>query len=321
MEAGKGEARAASFPVPTFFGNLIDSERLLAPLLIAPAILYIVVLVGIPFLLAIYYSLSDATTGDPSLNFVGLRNFVAILEDPVFRRSLKNTFIFTIVSQALVLVLAKILALALLKDFRGKWLARFLIMLPWTAPIALGVIGWMWILDSIFSPIDWSLRYMGLLGRPDAILGPASNLYWLGVPSLAMTSVIVVHIWRMLPLATVIMLAGLTALPQEVLDAAKVDGAGFWRLLFQIMIPLLLPIISIAALFGVVFTFTDMVVVYVLTQGGPIHSTQVLASWAFFKGIEAGDLAQGSAIALFLFPVMAAMAIFMLRLARRTEVA
>ena len=179
----------------------------------------------------------------------------------------------------------------------------------------------MWILDSIFSPIDWSLRYMGLLGRPGAILGPASNLYWLGVPSLAMTSVIVVHTWRMLPLATVILLAGLTALPQEVLDAAEVDGAGFWRRMFQIMIPLLLPILSIAALFGVVFTFTDMVVVYVLTQGGPIHSTQVLASWAFFKGIEAGDLAQGSAIALFLFPVMAAMAIFMLRLARRTEVA
>jgi multiple sugar transport system permease protein len=270
--------------------------------------------------MAIYLSLSDATTGDPNLSFVGLRNFKAILRDPVFLKSLKNTFIFTFVSQIFVLVLAKILALALLEDFRGKWLVRFLILLPWTTPVALGTIGWLWMLDSIFSPIDWMLRYLGLLGTPGAILGANSNLYWLGVPSLAMLSVIMVHTWRMLPLATVILLAGLTSIPQEILDAAEVDGAGFWRRLFQITIPLLFPIIAIAFLFGIVFTFTDITVVYVLTQGGPIHSTQVLASWAFFKGIEAGDLAQGAAVALFLFPVMAGAAVLILRFARRTEV-
>jgi multiple sugar transport system permease protein len=301
--------------------HIWDREQVLAPLLIAPAILYIVVLVGIPFCMAIYYSLSDATTGSQTLHFVGLRNFQAVLKDAVFRKALLNTFIFTLVSQALVLVLAKILALALIKDFRGKWLARFLILLPWTAPIALGTIGWMWMLDSIFSPIDWLLRYMGLLGAPGALLGANSNLYWLGVPSLAMLSVILVHTWRMLPLATVILLAGLTSIPQEILDAAEVDGAGFWRRLFQIMIPMLLPIMAVAVLFGIVFTFTDIAVVYILTQGGPVHSTQVLASWAFFKGIEAGDLAQGAAVALFLFPAMAGVAALMLRLARRSEVA
>ncbi|MCG6946110.1 MAG: sugar ABC transporter permease [Deltaproteobacteria bacterium] len=301
--------------------HIWDREQVLAPLLIAPAILYIVVLVGIPFCMAVYYSLSDATTGSQTLHFVGLRNFQAVLKDAVFRKALLNTFIFTLVSQALVLVLAKILALALIKDFRGKWLARFLILLPWTAPIALGTIGWMWMLDSIFSPIDWLLRYMGLLGAPGALLGANSNLYWLGVPSLAMLSVILVHTWRMLPLATVILLAGLTSIPQEILDAAEVDGAGFWRRLFQIMIPMLLPIMTVAVLFGIVFTFTDIAVVYILTQGGPVHSTQVLASWAFFKGIEAGDLAQGAAVALFLFPAMAGVAALMLRLARRSEVA
>jgi multiple sugar transport system permease protein len=300
--------------------HIWDREQVLAPLLIAPAILYIVVLVGIPFFMAIYYSLSDATTGSQTLHFVGLRNFQAVLKDPVFRKSLVNTFIFTLVSQALVLVLAKILALALIKDFRGKWLVRFLILLPWTAPIALGTIGWMWMLDSIFSPIDWLVRYLGLLGAPGAILGANSNLYWLGVPSLAMLSVILVHTWRLLPLATVILLAGLSAIPQEILDAAEVDGAGFWRRLFQIMIPMLLPIMTVAVLFGIVFTFTDIAVVYILTQGGPVHSTQVLASWAFFKGIEAGDLAQGAAVALFLFPPMAGVAALMLRVARRSEV-
>ena len=300
--------------------HIWDREQVLAPLLIAPAILYIVVLVGIPFFMAIYYSLSDATTGSQTLHFVGLRNFQAVLKDHVFRKALINTFIFTLVSQALVLVLAKILALSLMKDFRGKWLVRFLILLPWTAPIALGTIGWMWMLDSIFSPIDWLLRYVGLLGAPGAVLGANSNLYWLGVPSLAMLSVILVHTWRMLPLATVILLAGLSSIPQEILDAAEVDGAGFWRRLFQIMIPMLLPIMTVAVLFGIVFTFTDIAVVYILTQGGPVHSTQVLASWAFFKGIEAGDLAQGAAIALFLFPPMAGVAALMLRVARRSEV-
>ena len=313
MSAFKGE-----FGGP--LSHIWDRERVLAPLLIAPAIVYIVVLVGGPFLLAIYYSLSSATTGSQSLQFVGLKNFQAVLKDPVFRKALVNTFIFTLVSQALVLILAKVLALALIKDFRGKWLVRFLILLPWTAPIALGTIGWMWMLDSIFSPIDWILRYVGLLGAPDAMLGSNSNLYWLGVPSLAMLSVIMVHTWRMLPLATVILLAGLTAIPQEILDAAEVDGAGFWRRLFQIIIPMLLPIMAVAVLFGIVFTFTDIAVVYILTQGGPVHSTQVLASWAFFKGIEAGDLAQGAAVALFLFPAMAGVAVLMLRLARRTEV-
>ena len=301
-------------------GRIWDRERVLAPLLIAPAILYIVILVGGPFFLAIYYSLSDATTGSTSLNFVGLSNFQAVIKDPVFRKALINTFIFTLCSQALVLVLAKVLALALIKEFRGKWLVRFLILLPWTAPIALGTVGWMWMLDSIFSPIDWILRYIGLLGTPDALLGGHSNLYWLGVPNLAMLFVIMVHTWRMLPLATVILLAGLTAIPQVILDAAQVDGAGSWRRLFQIMIPLLLPIMTVAVLFGIVFTFTDIAVVYILTQGGPVHSTQVLASWAFFKGIEAGDLAQGAAVALFLFPAMAGVAALMLRLARRTEV-
>ena len=297
-----------------------DNERVLSAFMIAPAIIYIAVLVGFPFVLAIMYSLSDATTGDPSLDFVGLKNFIAVVQDPVFQKSLKNTFIFTFVSQALVIVLSKALALALLEDFRGKRVVRFLILLPWTAPIALGTIGWMWIFDSIFSPIDWVLRYAGLLGSPDALLGANPNLYWLGVPELAMASIILVHTWRMLPLSTVIMLAGLTSIPRDILDAAAVDGAGFWRRMFQITIPMLLPIIGIAVLFGVAFTFTDITVVYLLTQGGPVHSTQVLASWAFFKGIEAGDLAQGAAIALFIFPVMAAVAVFILRLVRRTEV-
>jgi multiple sugar transport system permease protein len=297
-----------------------DQSALLAKLLIAPAILYVTAMIGFPFVLAILYSLSDITTGDPTLRLVGLRNFRDILADSVFRLSLKNTFFFAIVSQVLVILLSRVIATALMKEFRGKWLARFLIMLPWTAPIALGTIGWLWMLDSIFSPFDWVFRWLGLLGTPDALLGPQTNLYWLGVPSLAMASVIIVHIWRILPLATVIQLAGLSSIPKDLLEAAEVDGATPWRRTLEITIPLTLPIVSIAFLFGLVFTFTDVTVVYVLTRGGPVHSTQVLSTWTFFKGIEGGDLAQGAAISLFLFPLLAGVAALMLRMARKSEV-
>jgi multiple sugar transport system permease protein len=306
---------------PAFsLGYVWERERFLAAVMIAPAVLYIVALVGFPFILAILYSLSDATTGAPSLQLVGLRTFGIVLRDPVFLKAVQNTFIFTLVSQALVLVLAKILALVLMEDFRGKRLVRFLILLPWAAPISLGAIGWLWIFDSIFSPMDWVARSLGLLGGSNALLGAEPNLYWLGRPILAMASVILVQIWRILPLATVILLAGLTGIPRDVLDAAQVDGASFWRRLFQVVMPMLLPIMSVAFLFGFVFTFTDMTVVYVLTRGGPVNSTQVLASWAFLKGIEAGDLAQGAAVALFLFPALAGVTALVLLLARRAEV-
>jgi multiple sugar transport system permease protein len=232
---------------------------------------------------------------------------------------LQNTFLFTLVAQAIVIVLANILALALSQDFRGKWLARTLIILPWATPISLGTIGWLWLLDSKFSPIDWLLQAIGLLG-PDTLLGPGRNLNYLGREELAMASVILVHVWRILPLATVILLAGLTSIPQDLHDQAEVDGASFWRIHFQVTLPLIMPIMSIALLFGLIFTFGDMVVTFVLTRGGPVYYTQVLPLWAWFKGIDGGSLAEGAAIALFIFPVLLAVAILILRTARRTEV-
>jgi len=293
--------------------HLLERERVLGPLFLAPAFLYIVLLVGFPFVFAIYLSMTDATTGNPYASFVGLQNFIEIVQSPVFRRALKNTFVFTISSQVLVIVLAKVLALALNRDFRGKGVVLFLLLLPWVAPISLATIGWLWIFHARFSIIDWILRAVGLLP-------PNANMFWLGRPDLAMVAVITVHVWRMLPFSTVILLAGLTSIPKDILDQAEVDGAGFWRKLFQITIPLLLPVISVAILFGTIFTFTDMAVVYVLTRGGPFDTTQVLSSLAFFKGIVGGNLGVGAAISLFLFPVLFIAAVLILRLARRAEV-
>lgn len=291
---------------------LIDSERWLGPLMIGPAILYIVLLVGLPFVMALYYSVSNTTTGGGTLGFVGLRNFTNIVGTPKFQTALKNTLIFALVSQFVTLVLSNALALTLQRDFRGKRLLRFLILLPWVAPISIGTIAWLWIFDSTYSVLNWTLRVLGLI--------QGQGFMWLGLPNLAMGSVITVHVWRQLPLATVILLAGHSSIPKDIHDAAAVDGAGFWRHFFQVTLPLILPISLVALLFGLIFTFTDMVIIYNLTRGGPFDSTQVLASLAFYTGIAGGDLAEGAAIALFLFPLLLAVAFGFLRVAHRTEV-
>ncbi|AOK61060.1 carbohydrate ABC transporter permease [Burkholderia ubonensis] len=288
-------------------------DRWLGPLMLAPALVYIALLLGFPFLLAIWYSLTDVTVGSQAARFVGAENFRHVVQSPQFWKSLRNALVFTLISQALVVVLAKILALALARDFPGKWLVRLVILLPWVAPISLGSIGWLWIFDPVYSIINWTLHALGAVG-------PGVWPIWLGQPDLAMASVIVVDVWRLLPLATVIILAGMQGIPRELHDAAAMDGAGFWRRLFRIDIPLLMPVMLVALLFGIVFTLTDMIIIYVLTRGGPYDTTQVLASLAFFTGIQGGDLAEGAAISLFLFPLLVAVVVLLLTVAHRAEV-
>ena len=300
--------------------RLADREGTLAWLFLMPSVVYILALVAVPFVLAVGLALSDVTAGNPSYDWVGLRNFQRIFDDPVFWRSLGNTFVFTAVSMVLIVVLGKVLANILVADFRGKWVIRFLVLLPWTTPVALSSISWLWMLDSIFSPIDWVFRQLGLLGGEGALIKPDTNMYWLGEPGLAMASVIAVHVWRLTPLAAVIMVAGLVAIPRDLEEAARVDGAGYWRRMLEVTVPLVLPVAAVAALFGAIFTFTDMAVVDVLTNGGPNNATQVLTSWAFFRGIDGGDVGQGAAIALFLFPLLLAAAIAILRAVKRMEV-
>jgi multiple sugar transport system permease protein len=298
---------------PSARRRLSDRDGVLAWVFLLPSVVYIIALVALPFGLAIAFALSDVSAGDPSYDYVGLLNFERAFDDPVFWRSLSNTLVFTGVSIVFIVLLGKVLANVLIADFKGKWLVRFLVLLPWTTPVALSSISWLWLLDSIYSPIDWVLRELGLLAAGD-------NMYWLGQPGLAMSSVIAVHVWRLTPLAAVIMIAGLVAIPREMEEAAKVDGAGYWRRMFEITIPLVMPVIAVSGLFGAIFTFTDMAVVRVLTRGGPNDATQVLASWAFYRGIEGGDVAQGAAVALFLFPLLLAAAIAILRVVRRIEV-
>ena len=298
----------------------LDRPGFLGPLMLLPAVIYIFALVGVPLVLAVTYSMSDVTVGDQSINWVGFDNFRAIWHDRTFKSALWHSIWFTLISQVIVIVLANILVLVLSAEIPGRRLVRFLVMLPWTTPLALAVIGWRWMLDNVYSPFDEILRQLGLLG-PGLKWGPFRNMHWLSKEELAQGAVIAIHVWRILPFAAVILLAGLTSIPKDLNEAAEIDGAGFWRQLFYIKLPLLLPIMLVALLYGTVFTFTDIIVVFILTGGGLVSGTQVLPSYAYYKGVDGGSLAQGAAIALFLLPVLVAVAIVMLRMARRAETA
>ena len=322
--------------------DIFEERRFLGGALIAPAVLFVLVLVGGPLLLAIYLSFTDATAGSLSGNFVGFDNFTNEWRNPVFQDALRNTVLYTIVSQIVVLLGAGILAHALVKPFRGRWILRLLVLLPWAAPVALGTIGFLWIFDALFSVVNWTLVHDLLPGGGSfhiynvvnwifardfwpgfiqiAPIDPLSPPQWLGQTALAKASIIAVHSWRILPFATVIFLAGIASIPTEVEDAAKVDGATGLKKFWYVSLPLQLPIATVAVLFGVIFTATDMTVVYILTHGGPFNSTHMLTTWAFDTGINSASLGAGAAISLYLLPVLAAVAILMLRFARRVEV-
>ena len=291
--------------------TLADRDDILGAAMLAPSLAYVLALVGIPFALAIVLSFTDATAGSLHFGWVGLRNYAAIVADPIFLKALRNTTIVTLASQALAVVLATGAAQVFRAAFPGKRFARFVLLLPWAVPVSLAAIAWTWIFDSTFSVINWTLKVAGLL---------PGWLYWLGDPALALLAIIIVQAWRIFPFATVIVLAGLSSIPQDVVEAAIVDGAGFWRRLLRIELPLLLPVVAVAVLFGVVYTATDLGVVYILTGGGPANATHVLPTLAFQRGILGADLGQGAAIGVFLLPFLILVAVGMLRVARRAEV-
>ena len=294
-------------------GALSEHPRFLASLLISPAVLFIVLLVGGPLVLAIELAFTDATAGSLSGPWIGLRNFRDLLSSSAFHDVVWHTFLFTVISQAIVVVLAGLLAHALSRSFRGRWWIRFLILLPWAAPVALTTIAFLWFFDPLASIWNWFLIHLHIVSE-------ANKPNWLGTPRLAMSSIITVQVWRLLPFATIVFLAGIASMPQEVDDAAAIDGATGLKKFWYVSLPLQIPIAIVAVLFGIVFTATDIAVVQILTNGGPFNSTEVLTTYAYRTGIESGNLGEGAAISLFLLPVLAFVAIGMLVFARKAEV-
>jgi multiple sugar transport system permease protein len=283
--------------------------------LLAPAVLYVLLLVGAPFLFSLYLELSDANVGDPVASFTGLENFRAALESDVFYIALRNSILFTMVAAVLKGILGTSLAFLLLQPFRGKKIVRGLVVIPFTLPIAISVLSWKWMYDSQFSVINWFLSRIGVIGG----YGSPDWPIWLGQPYLALAACIIVNVWRTYPFSAIVLLAGFTSVPTEVLDAARVDGTTFFQRFRYVVVPMIAPILLIGFLFDTVFTLSDLSIVYLLTQGGPANATKILPVLAYQIGIQAGALGRGAAISLFLFPLLLPLMILLLRNLKRRE--
>jgi multiple sugar transport system permease protein len=277
------------------FAVLLDRQSVFSWLMMALPLAFLAALVGYPFVYGILLSLEDRPVAHTG-TFVGLKNFVHDAHDPVFWRVAINTFIYTLVATLLKMVGGLGLALAMNQHFRMKNMVRALLLLPFIVPTVLSTVAWLWMLDPAFSVVN---RLMVALGWPKP--GPS----WLGDPTLAMVSIIIINTWRGLPFYGITLLAGLQTVPSELYEAASIDGAGGWERFRFITLPLLRPIILIVTLFSVIFTFADFQLIYVLTHGGPANATQLFATYAFDIAMGAGQLGLGASVALTMLPALA----------------
>jgi multiple sugar transport system permease protein len=278
-------------------------------LLVLPAIGYVLALLAFPLALGIWDSLTDITVARDG-RFIGLKNFVDAWRDPTFRLALRNTLIIATVATAAKITLSVALAFLMLGAFRGRGLLRTLFVLPWTIPIALSTIAWKWMFHSQFSVVNWILINLHVTDQ---------HIQWLGTPFSAMFAVILVSTWRAVPFGAIVVMAGLTALPADVIDAARVDGATWLQRFARVIVPLIAPILFVAVLFDLIFTLTELTVVFLLTGGGPVDQTQVLANYALQVGVSGTQLGLGSAIALFMLPVLLVLTLLALRTIARRE--
>lgn len=237
-------------------------------------------------------------------------NGKGVVQDPNFLLAVKNTFKYTFGTEIIKLCIGIPCALILNRKFAGRRLLRGLLVIPWVIPIAISAQAWLWILDSTYSVINWCLVHWGGLS-------PANIINFRGDKDWAMLSVIAVNVWRGFPFTTIVILAGLTAIPDEILERARLDGANAFQRFLHIISPMIRPILLVSLLFSVIFSFTDFNTIWIITKGGPYDQTQVLSTYAYQLGVNAGYLGKGASISLFMFPIMAVMVFFMLRFLRR----
>jgi multiple sugar transport system permease protein len=272
--------------------NWTEREDVFSWLMILPPMAFLIALVGYPFVYGIWLSLENRPVAQPG-TFIGLGNFVTDFHDPTFWQVVQNTFVYTGAATLLKMLGRLGLALVMNQAFHMKNLVRALLLLPFIVPTVLSTIGWMWILDPSFSVINWLLVHAGL-----AVRGPS----WLGNPTLAMSSLIVVNTWRGLPFYAITLLAGLQTIPPELYEAATIDGAGALDRFRYVTLPLLKPVVFIVIMFSLIFTFSDFQLVYVLTRGGPANATHLFATYAFDIAMSGGQFGLGASVALAMLP-------------------
>jgi multiple sugar transport system permease protein len=293
------------------FSVWFNQEKILGPALVAPAVLILLLLIAYPFCVAIWLSVTDKMIARSDTgSFVGFANFAKLLKDSIFQRTTQNTFNYALVSVFFKLVLGMLMALVLdeVKIFKNFF--RGLLLLPWIVPTSLSALGWLWMFDSQFSVLNRLLLDWGLIQE---------KIIWLGTPATAMFSVQIVNIWRGIPFFGISLLAGMQTIPQELYEAADIDGASAWKKFWNVTFPLLMPVTVVVTLFSIVQTFADFQIIYVLTRGGPINSTHLFATLTHQTAIIAGRLGEGAAVSLFMFPILVIAVVLQLRYLQKQD--
>ncbi|WP_441773180.1 carbohydrate ABC transporter permease [Labrys sp. KB_33_2] len=287
-------------PRPSAFARLAQSRGALGTLFMLPAAVFLICLLAYPLGLGVWLSFTDTKIGREGV-FVGLENYEFLWADSVFWMSVFNTVVYTVVASILKFGLGLWLALLLNQHLPFKSLFRAIVLLPWVVPTVLSALAFWWIYDAQFSIISWTLMQLGLIQQPINFLGDPVN---------ARISVIVANVWRGIPFVAISLLAGLQTISPSLQEAASLDGATSWQRFRHVTLPLLTPIIAVVMTFSVLFTFTDFQLIYVLTKGGPVNATHLMATLSFQRGIPGGQLGEGAAIAVAMVPFLLAAILF-----------
>lgn len=280
--------------------NILENRNALGLLFMLPAGALLLVFLTYPLGLGTWLGFTDAKIGRPG-EWIGAENFIYLFGDSVARLSLFNTLFYTAVASVLKFALGLWLALLLNKSLPFKAFLRAIVLLPFIVPTALSAIAFWWLYDSQFSVISWTLTKMGVIDR---------YIDFLGEPWLARLSTIAANVWRGVPFVAITLLAGLQTIPPSLYEAASLDGATEWQRFWYITLPMLTPIIAVVMTFSVLFTFTDFQLIYVLTRGGPLNSTHLMATLSFQRAIPGGALGEGAALATAMVPFLLAAILF-----------
>jgi multiple sugar transport system permease protein len=284
----------------TFTERLQNSRNGLGVLFMFPAALLLLLFLTYPLGLGTWLGFTDAKVGRIG-EWIGIENYQFLWGDSVMRLALFNTLFYTLVASVLKFFLGLWLALLLNRNIRFKTFFRAVILLPYIVPTALSAIAFWWIYDSQFSIISWGLTKMGLIDR---------YIDFLGDPWNARMAVIAANVWRGVPFVAITLLAGLQTISPSYYEASAIDGATPWQQFRHVTLPLLTPIIAVVMTFSVLFTFTDFQLIYVITRGGPLNATHLMATLAFQRAINGGALGEGAAIAITMVPFLLACIMF-----------
>ena len=280
--------------------RLLDNRNFLGLLFMLPAATLLLLFLTYPLGLGTWLGFTDTKIGRAG-EWVGLENYQFLWGDSVTRLALFNTLFYTVVASILKFFLGLWLAILLNDRIPFKTFFRAAILLPYIVPTALSAIAFWWIFDAQFSVISWALTKMGLIDR---------YIDFLGDPWNARMSVIAANVWRGIPFVAITLLAGLQTISPSLYEAAAIDGASRWQRFRYVTFPLLTPIIAVVMTFSVLFTFTDFQLIYVITRGGPLNSTHLMATLSFQRAIPGGALGEGAAIAIAMVPFLLAAILF-----------